>query len=448
MIKYDKDIIKVLKLSEKEANKLKHPYVGTEHFILGILSVNNDLSTLLKSYGVTYNNYRKEIIKILKIKNKRTVMIYTPLLKKLLIDASVNGKVTLDGVFKTFLEKSEGIGITILTNLNIDLNKLYSSTIKKTTIGIGNNLNESAKCYNMCQVIGRDKEINSIIEILCRKTKNNPLLIGEAGVGKTAIVEALAYKIVNKEVPKSLYNKEIISINKSSIVSGTKYRGEFEEKLHNIIKEFENNDNLILFIDEIHTVVGAGGAEGAIDASNILKPYLARNKLKCIGATTTHEYNKSINKDKALNRRFHSILIKEPNYNETVEILKKIKRNYEKFHNVRINNKQIELIVSLSNKYLKDKKEPDKSIDILDEVCTKTELSNTLCEKDNLKLQELYKEKENSIKNKKFDKAIIIEKSILNEKKYNSNKNTVLNETIFSCFKKDSISNGLGFKYT
>lgn len=448
MIKYDKDIIKVLKLSEKEANKLKHPYVGTEHFILGILSVNNDLSTLLKSYGVTYNNYRKEIIKILKIKNKRTVMIYTPLLKKLLIDASVNGKVTLDGVFKTFLEKSEGIGITILTNLNIDLNKLYSSTIKKTTIGIGNNLNESAKCYNMCQVIGRDKEINSIIEILCRKTKNNPLLIGEAGVGKTAIVEALAYKIVNKEVPKSLYNKEIISINISSIVSGTKYRGEFEEKLHNIIKEFENNDNLILFIDEIHTVVGAGGAEGAIDASNILKPYLARNKLKCIGATTTHEYNKSINKDKALNRRFHSILIKEPNYNETVEILKKIKRNYEKFHNVRINNKQIELIVSLSNKYLKDKKEPDKSIDILDEVCTKTELSNTLCEKDNLKLQELYKEKENSIKNKKFDKAIIIEKSILNEKKYNSNKNTVLNETIFSCFKKDSISNGPGFKYT
>ena len=216
-----------------------------------------------------------------------------------------------------------------------------------------------------------------VLEILSRRGKNNPILIGDAGVGKTAIVEELARRIVNDDVPLSLRGKRIISLDMASSVAGTKYRGEFEERINKIIKELEENDDIILFIDEVHTLVGAGGAEGAIDASNIFKPALARGKIRCIGATTTSEFKKYIEKDSALERRFQKVLIKEPDGKTVKDILLNLKNIYEAYHNVNISDEIIDLIISLSNKYIYNRYEPDKSIDILDEVCASVSLKET-----------------------------------------------------------------------
>jgi ATP-dependent Clp protease ATP-binding subunit ClpC len=239
---------------------------------------------------------------------------------------------------------------------------------------IGIDLNKKAENNELDPVIGREEELNRIIEILMRRTKNNPLLIGDAGVGKTAIIEELSSRISKKQVPNALKNKKIISVDMASTVAGTKYRGEFEERLKKILKEVEENEEVILFIDEIHTLVGAGGAEGAIDASNIFKPSLARNKLRCIGATTTEEYKKYIENDAALERRFQKVFIEPPTKEETKAILYKLKPIYENFHMVKLSDDIIELIIDLSEKYIYDRKQPDKSIDILDEVCAKASL--------------------------------------------------------------------------
>lgn len=260
-------------------------------------------------------------------------------------------------------------------------------------------------------VIGRDKEISLIIETLIRKNKNNPLLVGDAGVGKTAIVEELVRRIKKKEVPTMLQTKKIVMLEMGSLVAGTKYRGEFEEKLTKIIRELENNQDIILFIDEIHTIVNAGGAEGAINASDILKPYLARGKVKIIGATTTNEYNKFIVKDKALNRRFELIRVLEPNTEETIEILNKIKKNYESHYNIKITKENIKDIVYYTNKYVIEKRNPDKSLDILDSVCAMKEVNNITFNKTNKLLIEknkLIKEKENMVKLNDFKKALIL----------------------------------------
>ena len=239
---------------------------------------------------------------------------------------------------------------------------------------LGTNLTEKAKNNELDPVIDRENIVNRLIEILCRRTKNNPILIGKAGVGKTAIVEELARLIEKEQVPNKISNKKIISLDMASAVSGTKYRGEFEERMKKIIKELEDNDDIILFIDEIHTLVGAGGAEGAIDASNILKPALARGKIRCIGATTYDEYKKFIEKDSALDRRFQKITVNEPSLSETKDILLKLKPIYEKYHNVKIDNKIVESIIDLSEKYIYDRSRPDKCIDILDEVCSKVSI--------------------------------------------------------------------------
>ena len=259
-------------------------------------------------------------------------------------------------------------------------------------------------------VIGRDKEISLIIETLIRKNKNNPLLVGDAGVGKTAIVEELVRRIKKKEVPTMLQTKKIVMLEMGSLVAGTKYRGEFEEKLTKIIRELENNQDIILFIDEIHTIVNAGGAEGAINASDILKPYLARGKVKIIGATTTNEYNKFIVKDKALNRRFELIRVLEPNTEETIEILNKIKKNYESHYNIKITKENIKDIVYYTNKYVIERNH-EKSLDILDSVCAMKEVNNITFNKTNKLLIEknkLIKEKENMVKLNDFKKALIL----------------------------------------
>ena len=331
----------ILVKAKLEMLELKHPYIGTEHLVLSMLSHSKKIKEKLSSYHLDYEIFKKEIIKVLGIgEENNSLFLYTPLLKKVINSAILDSKDNNDGVvttehlFSSLLEEGEGVAIRIFLSMGIDINAMYAefatSLVKKVKPKknrkllieeLGINLNEKAKNNLTDPVIDRDKEIERVLEILCRRTKNNPILIGNAGVGKTAIVEELAKRIVTNEVPDYLKNKKIISLDMATTVAGTKYRGEFEERMKKILNEIETNDDIILFIDEIHTLVGAGGAEGAIDASNILKPALARGHLRCIGATTVEEYKKFIEKDKALERRFQKVNIEEPSYEKTLEIL-------------------------------------------------------------------------------------------------------------------------------
>mgnify|MGYP005943001755 FL=1 len=377
----------ILVKAKLEMLELKHPYIGTEHLVLSMLSHSKKIKEKLSSYHLDYEIFKKEIIKVLGIgEENNSLFLYTPLLKKVINSAILDSKDNNDGVvttehlFSSLLEEGEGVAIRIFLSMGIDINAMYvefaTSLVKKVKPKknrkllieeLGINLNEKAKNNLTDPVIDRDKEIERVLEILCRRTKNNPILIGNAGVGKTAIVEELAKRIVTNEVPDYLKNKKIISLDMATTVAGTKYRGEFEERMKKILNEIETNDDIILFIDEIHTLIGAGGAEGAIDASNILKPALARGHLRCIGATTVEEYKKFIEKDKALERRFQKVNIEEPSYEKTLEILTKLKPIYEKFHKVILQPELLDDIVKLSAKYIYDRSEPDKSIDIMDE---------------------------------------------------------------------------------
>lgn len=396
----------ILLKSREEMLDLCHPYIGTEHLVLAILKNENDLSKKLTSYGLTYDTFKTEILTIIgKGTKKSPFYLYTPLLRKIMDNALLdakdnnNGEVTIEHLFSSLLEEGEGIAIRIFIGMHINIEDLYeefsSRLIKKPKKRrrkllieeLGINLVEKAKNKKLDPVIGREKEINRLIEILCRRTKNNPILIGEAGVGKTAIIEELANRIANGEVPSNLEDKKIISLDMATVVSGTKYRGEFEERLQKILKEISNEGDIILFIDEIHTLVGAGGAEGAIDASNILKPALARGTIKCIGATTIQEYKKYIEQDKALDRRFQQITIEEPNKEATINILKKLKPIYEHYHHVTIPDSLIESLVELTEKYIYNRHNPDKSIDILDEVSSMVSVGQTKNQKQINKLK-------------------------------------------------------------
>ena len=421
MIKYNEEVKSILKRSELEAIKNKDEYVDSSHLLLSITSTRNTLSDLLINNNITYETIKKEIKE--GTSNKETILYSKEILnilESIIIDEDIIiEEITLPLLFKSILKnkKSKGCKILYKININIDniinsLNKEQKYTTPLILNELGINLNNKAKNNELDKVIGRDLEIERIIEILERKNKNNPILIGEAGVGKTAIVEELARRITLGDVPNTLKNKIIINLNLFNVIAGTKYRGEFEEKLSKIINELESNPNIILFIDEIHTIMGAGGAEGAIDASNIMKPALARNKIKVIGATTLNEYKSSIEKDKALERRFQKVLIKEPNYEETKIILHKIKKNYENYHNVKIPENILDLTIKLSNKYITERKNPDKSIDILDEICACTKIN------DNSKLTKLNKQLV-TLKSKKIEylsKNNLKMASIINEK--------------------------------
>ncbi len=416
--------------AKKEMYNLKHPYVGSEHLLLAILKDNNDISKKLKKFGITYDKLKEEIINIIGIGSKETEwFLYTPLLKRIMENAIIdskennNGEVTIEHLFTSLLEEGEGVAIRILIGMDIDIDKLYEEfSYKFVNVSkknrsllleeIGIDLTKKAKNKELDPVIGREEEIKRIEEILCRRTKNNPLLIGPAGVGKTALVEELSRMIINEEVPFNLKNKKIINLDMASLVAGTKYRGEFEDRVRKLLKEAEENDEIILFIDEIHTLVGAGGAEGAIDASNIFKPALSRGKLRLIGATTIEEYKKFIKPDRALDRRFQTVNIEVPDKEKVKNILKKIKPIYENYHNVIVSNEIIELITNLSEKYVYDRFEPDKSIDILDEVCSLVNLkeNNKLKKYNNIKkeLKKIIEQKKNSIINQDFEQASIL----------------------------------------
>ena len=389
--KFTEDARKILVDSKKEMVSLKHPFIGTEHILLSILkNTNNSVYKKLSSFNLTYKSFKDTLIDIVGYgKEENEYFLYTPLVKKIIeesiLEARENneGEVTLEHLFLSMLEEGEGVAIRILLSLNINIDDLYkefkndfktrrNKKNKKLLIDdLGYDMNKKALKNMIDPVIGRDEEIERIIEILCRRTKNNPLLLGEAGVGKSAIVEELSRRIVEKDVPDKLINKRIVSVAMANLVSGTKYRGEFEERITKLLKEVEQDENVIIFIDEIHTLVGAGGAEGAIDASNILKPALARGKIKVIGATTNIEYKKFMEDDRALSRRFQPVYIEEPSKEKTINILKNLAPIYEKFHNVKLDEDVLSTIVELSNKYIYDRHQPDKAIDILDEACSK-----------------------------------------------------------------------------
>lgn len=389
--KFSESARKILVNAKKEMSLLSHPYIGTEHLLLAILkNPNSNITKKLSTYKLNYQNFKEQLIEIIGYgKDKNEYFLYTPLVKKIIEQAIMDsrenndGEVTAEHIFISMLEEGEGVAIRIMLSMNVNLEELHNYFLnkfktkktkknKKLLIDdLGYDMNKRVISKTVDPVIGRDQEIQRIIEILCRRTKNNPLLLGEAGVGKSAVVEELSRRIVNKDVPDKLLNKRIVSVAMASLVSGTKYRGEFEERITKLLKEVENDDNIIIFIDEIHTLVGAGGAEGAIDASNILKPALARGKIKVIGATTNIEYKKFIEEDRALARRFQPIYIEEPNEEKTISILKELRTLYENFHKVKISDEIIHLIVKLSNKYIYDRKQPDKAIDILDEVSSK-----------------------------------------------------------------------------
>lgn len=438
MIKYEEDLKKVLKQSEKEAINLNHNFVGTEHLLIGALLQDNEISNILKK-EINKDNLINKTNKYIKKDKNISIPTYTPLLKKIIIESTNENKITLRNVILNIFKNNDGIAITILNDQKVNINKLINKISNDKTLKYGINLNEKVKNKSYIPIVGREKEINELIEALCKKDKNNAIIVGEAGVGKTAIIEALAFKINKNEVPKELQNKKIIEISMSSVISGTRYRGEFEEKMEKIIDEFKENDDYILFIDEIHTMVGTGGSDGAIDASNILKPSLARNEIKCIGATTTREYNKSFLKDKALNRRFQIINIEEPSELETLNILKNVKKYYENFHKVKISSKELNTIINIASKD-NTKKEPDRSLELLDLICTKAKINkpNT-----NIKINELLKEKANYIKANNFKEAKKIDKLIKN---FKNEKIVITKKQILDTFNITKSKEILGFK--
>lgn len=431
---YGLQIAEIFKEAENFRKSLKHPYVGTEHLMLALLNHENEVSKKLKIYDLTFELFKNELVSIVGESSKESELnLYTPLLRRIIETATEdaidnnNGEVTERHLFLALLEEGEGIAVRIMIGLEIDLDALYeefkmslvkNSKNKLELMEIGNNLNKNVS--NSERVVGREEEIALVIEALLRKKKSNPLLIGKAGVGKTAIVEELARRINNNIVPAELENKTIIMLEMGALVAGTKYRGEFEERLNKIIKEVKENKNIILFIDEIHTMINAGGAEGAINAADILKPYLARGDIKCIGATTTDEYYKTIYKDKALERRFYLIQVEEPSLEKTKNILKKIKKEYENHHHLTISNENIDDIVDLADKYIKNKSNPDKSIDLLDMICASKKVKNIHFEKLdqlNQELEEIKKQKKEYIYKDDYEQATLCKEKENQKKK-------------------------------
>lgn len=425
-VNFSEEVRHILKQAEREKEELNHPYIGSEHLFLSVLK-ESKLIPFFKKYDLSYNNFKNKLISLVGVGTKpSSFTLYTPLLKRALENSVIqareekNKDVTIEIVVLSILDEADGIASTVLNTLNINVNKMYFDLKNKKTVKglkrkklmleeIGTDITKLARERKLDPVIGRSLEIKKTIEIILRRKKNNPILIGPAGVGKTAIVEGIANLIANSNTPDYLKNKRIISLNIFSLVSGTKYRGEFEEKMKILIKELEDNPDVILFLDEIHTIVGAGGAEGAIDASNIFKPALARGNVRIIGATTLDEYKKFIEPDAALARRFQSVLVEEPSLDNVIKILYGIKPLYEKYHHIKVPNYLVKDIAILSNKYLSNRFEPDRSIDILDEACASCSITKTKEDKslENFKnrLKSIRQAKANALKNSDFKNA-------------------------------------------
>lgn len=443
--RFTEKAIKVIMLAQEEARRLGHNFVGTEQVLLGLIGEGTGVAAkTLKSMGVTLKDARAEVEKIIG-RGSGFVAVeipFTPRAKRVLElswdEARQLGHnyIGTEHLLLGLIREGEGVAARVLENLGVDLNKVRSNVVKmlgeskpqtvssgtssssSTTGGktktpsldeFGRDLTLAAQELRLDPVVGREKEIERVIQILARRTKNNPVLIGEPGVGKTAIAEGLAIRIVNAEVPDILDGKKVIQLDMGLLVAGTKYRGEFEERLKKIMDEIRQAGNIILIIDEMHTLIGAGAAEGAIDAANILKPALSRGEIQVIGATTLDEYRKYVEKDSALERRFQPVIVDEPTEDESIEIIKGLKPKYEEHHKLIISDEAIVAAVKLSNKYITDRFLPDKAIDVIDEASSKVRLkvSNLSPEGKELEkeLRSIIKEKEEAIRNQEFEKA-------------------------------------------
>jgi ATP-dependent Clp protease ATP-binding subunit ClpC len=419
-----------------------HNYIGTEHILWGLAREGTGIAaSVLSASGVTYDSIGKKIIELIGTsESSGAALSYTPRTKRVLelsyAEARRMGQnfIGTEHLLIGIMREGESVAVRILNDLGIDIRKLYENIIlmlnedtpkavaqsKPGAIDVetptldqfGRDLTALVREGKVDPVIGRDKEIDRVIQILSRRTKNNPCLIGEPGVGKTAICEGLAHKIVEGNVPETLKDKRVVTLDLSSMVAGAKYRGEFEDRLKKSIEEIKNAGNVVLFIDELHTIVGAGAAEGAIDAANILKPLLAKGEIQIIGATTLDEYRKHIEKDAALERRFQPITVGEPTVNEAIEILQGIRDKYEAHHKVKITDKAIDAAVKMSVRYINDRYLPDKAIDLIDEASSKVRLRSFTAPPDlkelEKKIEELQKMKEDAIVNQEFEKAATI----------------------------------------
>lgn len=435
---------KVLILAQQEAARYGHGYIGTEHLLLGLLREGEGVAAkALTSLNLDIASVRVQVESILgQGQDQSTDIGYTPRAKKI-IELAMEEALRLghnyvgtEHILLGLIREGEGIAAQVLTGMGVDVNLMrqrviellggYSmsgqtpqpkapggqqpaGTVTPLLDEFGRDLNKMSQEGKIDPVIGRTAEIERVIQILLRRTKNNPVLIGEPGVGKTAIAEGLAKRIIEGQVPEILRNKRVISLNMASIVAGTKYRGEFEERLKKIIDEIQEAGNVVLFIDELHTLIGAGAAEGAIDAANILKPALARGELQVIGATTLNEYKKHIEKDAALERRFQPITVGEPSVEDAVSILRGIRDKYEAFHRAQITDEAIEAAVKLSHRYISDRFLPDKAIDLMDEAASRVRLQAFSVPPDvkeiEQRLEQARTEKEAAISSQEFERA-------------------------------------------
>lgn len=442
--RFTEKAIKVIMLAQEEARRLGHNFVGTEQVLLGLIGEGTGIAAkTLKSMGVNLKDARVEVEKIIG-RGSGFVAVeipFTPRAKRVLElswdEARQLGHnyIGTEHLLLGLIREGEGVAARVLENLGVDLNKIRSNVVKmlgeskpqavSSGAGVGGASSSKAKTPSLDEfgtdltlaaqelrldpVIGREKEIERVIQILARRTKNNPVLLGEPGVGKTAVAEGLAIRIVNAEVPDILEGKKVIQLDMGLLVAGTKYRGEFEERLKKIMDEIRQAGNVILVIDEMHTLIGAGAAEGAIDAANILKPALSRGEIQVIGATTSDEYRKYVEKDSALERRFQPIIIEEPSVDETIEIIKGLRPKYEEHHKLIISDEAIVAATKLSHKYVTDRFLPDKAIDVLDEASSKVRLQVSSLSPEGKELDKelraLIKDKEEAIRNQEFERA-------------------------------------------
>jgi ATP-dependent Clp protease ATP-binding subunit ClpC len=436
--RFTEKAIKVIMLAQEEARRLGHNFVGTEQILLGLIGEGTGVAAkVLKSMGVNLKDARIEVEKIIG-RGSGFVAVeipFTPRAKRVLELSLEEARqlghnyIGTEHLLLGLIREGEGVAARVLENLGVDLSKVRTQVIRMlgetaevaagstaqgrtktpTLDEFGSNLTQMAAEGKLDPVVGRQKEIERVIQILGRRTKNNPVLIGEPGVGKTAIAEGLAQRIANKDIPDILEEKRVVTLDIGLLVAGTKYRGEFEERLKKIMDEIRQAGNVILVIDEVHTLIGAGAAEGAIDAANILKPALARGELQCIGATTLDEYRKHIERDAALERRFQPVMVGEPSVAETIEILYGLRERYEQHHKLKILDEALEAAAKLSDRYISDRYLPDKAIDLVDEAGSRVRLINSQLPPEakelDKELRQILKQKDDAVRAQDFDKA-------------------------------------------
>ncbi|MCA1904634.1 MAG: ATP-dependent Clp protease ATP-binding subunit [Cyanobacteria bacterium KgW148] len=435
--RFTEKAIKVIMLAQEEARRLGHNFVGTEQILLGLIGEGTGVAAkVLKSMGVNLKDARIEVEKIIG-RGSGFVAVeipFTPRAKRVLELSLEEARqlghnyIGTEHLLLGLIREGEGVAARVLENLGVDLGKVRTQVIRmlgetaEVSVGggggrtktptldeFGSNLTQMATEGKLDPVVGREREIERVIQILGRRTKNNPVLIGEPGVGKTAIAEGLAQRIANKDIPDILEDKRVVTLDIGLLVAGTKYRGEFEERLKKIMDEIRSAGNVILVIDEVHTLIGAGAAEGAIDAANILKPALARGELQCIGATTLDEYRKHIERDAALERRFQPVMVGEPSVEETIEILFGLRERYEQHHKLKIVDEALVAAAQLSDRYISDRYLPDKAIDLIDEAGSRVRLINSqlppAAKELDKELRQVLKDKDEAVRSQDFDRA-------------------------------------------